>query len=112
MNTEIPDDAYQRTIQQNKAMHVYFTLVADALNDAGLDMKKVLKEEVDIPWTKSSVKEFMWRPIQMAMLNKKSTTELDTINPKNIYEVLDRHLSQKFGIHIEWPCKEEDNKQG
>ena len=70
-----------------------------------------LKEEVDIPWTKSSVKEFMWRPIQMAMLNKKSTTELDTINPKNIYEVLDRHLSQKFGIHVEWPCKKEDNKQ-
>ena len=68
----------QRTIQQNKALHVLFQLLADELNNAGLDMRKTLKPEVEIPWTPRNVKEFLWRPIQKAQLNKASTTELTT----------------------------------
>ena len=33
----------QRTFTQNAALHVYLQLLADELNDAGLDMKKNLK---------------------------------------------------------------------
>lgn len=92
-----------RTLTQNAAMHLYFQMLADSLNDAGLDMKKVLKPEVDIPWTKDSIKNYLWRPIQKAMTKKESTTELDTVNPSEIYKVLDRHLSEKFGVSVEWP---------
>ena len=42
----------QRTLQQNKALHKYFEILADTLNEAGLDARVVLKPEIEIPWTK------------------------------------------------------------
>jgi len=93
----------KRTSQQNKSMHLYFSMLAEELNNSGLEMKKVLKPEIDIPWTTESVKNHLWRPIQKVMMDKESTTELDTVNPSDVYRVLDRHISEKFGIHIEWP---------
>lgn len=100
-------DKDQRTITQNRAMHKYFEMLADALNSAGLDMRKTLKPEIEIPWNKEMVKEHLWRPIQDAMYSKESTTELDTKEPSEVYAVLDRHLGEKFGIHVEWPSNEE-----
>ena len=54
----------KRSDQQNKALHVLFELLAEKLNESGLDMRKTLKESIDIPWTKDTVKNFLWRPIQ------------------------------------------------
>lgn len=96
----------QRTPTQNNALYKYFELLAEALNEAGWDMKKTLKEEVEIPWTKESVKNHLWRPIQEIMLEKHSTTEMNTKDPSEIYAVLDRHLSSKTGVHVEWPTNE------
>ena len=97
----------QRTLLQNKSLHVYFDQLAAALNDAGWEMKKVLEEKaVDIPWSGVRVKEVLWRPIQEALTGKHSTTEINTVDPTEIYAVLDRHLSEKFGVHVEWPCEE------
>lgn len=87
-----------RTISQNRALHLWFQLVAETLNEAGLDMRKVLKPQIDIPWTKQSVKEYLWRPIQKAMLLKDSTTELTTKDLDKVVEVLNRHLGQKLEI--------------
>lgn len=96
-----------RTPLQNKALHLYFTLLATELNDAGLDMKKVLKPSVDISWTKENIKEYLWRPIQEALKLKKSTTELTTAEVSQIWEVLNRHLGEKFGIHQVFPSVEQ-----
>ena len=93
----------KRTDLQNRSLHLYCEMLAEALNDAGLDMKTVLKPEVDIPWTKESVKEHLYKPILKVMLDKDSTTEMDTVNPSEVYQVLDRHLAEKFGITVEWP---------
>lgn len=82
--------------------------MASELNNAGYDMKKTLKPEVNIPWTKDSVKEFLWRPIQKAMTGKRSTTEMNTVDPSDIYEVLNRHLGEKFGIFVMWPHEGEE----
>lgn len=91
----------QRTGQQNRAMHLFFEMLAKNLNDAGLDMRKVLKPEISIPWTKQSVKDQLWREIQQAMYSKRSTTDLlkqEEID--RIHEVLMRHLGEKF--HVEY----------
>jgi len=96
----------KRTIKQNKSLHKYCELLAESLNEAGLDMKKVLKPGIDIPWTKESVKKHLWKPIQEVMLDKESTTEMDTKEPSEIYQVLDRHISEKFGVHIPWPNRD------
>lgn len=96
-------NASKRTVTQNAAMHLYFEMLAVALNDAGLDMKKVLTKKVDILWAKSSVKEYLWRPVQEAMTGKESTTELNTVEPSDIHAALDRHLAEKFGVSVRWP---------
>ena len=98
----------QRTIQQNKALHKFYELLATKLNEAGYDMRKTLKNDIDIPWSKESVKDFLWRPIQQALLGKDSTTELETKDIDKIYDVLNRHLGEKLGIHVDFPSNEPD----
>ena len=99
----------KRTSDQNAALHVLFTLLSDTLNDAGLDMRQVLKPSVAIPWTPASVKEYLWRPIQKTMTGKKSTTELDKLEDiDKIHAVLMRHLAEKFGVeYIDFPSDPE-----
>lgn len=88
----------KRTSDQNKALHVGFKLIADALNDAGHDMRETLKPTVEIPWSDKTVKDYLWRPIQKAMLGKKSTTELDKqMEIDEVWEVLMRHLMKPRG---------------
>ncbi len=41
------------TPNQRNALHLYCEMLACALNNAGYDMKKTLKEEVEIPWQKN-----------------------------------------------------------
>lgn len=96
----------KRTGLQNKSLHKYFELLAIALNNAGWDMKKALKPSVDIPWTKDMVKEHIWKVVQEAMTEKDSTTEINTVDVTEIYEVINRHTADKFGVSVEWPCEE------
>ena len=92
----------QRTLTQNRALHKYFELIAEELNDAGLDMKAVLKPNVDIPWSKQTVKDYLWRPIQILQLKKVSTINLTTRDIDKVFETFNRHIG-KFGIHIPFP---------
>ncbi len=95
-----------RTQKQNRALHLYFTQLAEMLNDAGLDMRTVLKPEIEIPWTPGTIKNQLWRPVQKAYLGKESTTELESPEITKIYEVINRHLA-KFGISLPFPSLEE-----
>lgn len=97
----------QRTLQQNKAIHKYFELLADELNNAGLSMTKVLKPGVEIDWSPSMVKKYLWKPVQDTMLDKESTTKLNTKEVSKIYETLNRLTAQKFGISVVFPSNEE-----
>lgn len=101
--------AKQRTLTQNGAMHLFFQWLADTLNEAGLDMRKTLREDVEVPWTPENVKEHLWRPIQKAMTEKQSTTDITTVEPTAIHEVLSRHLGQKLGITCPaWPKRDQE----
>jgi len=93
----------QRTESQNKALHLYFTQLAELLNDSGLDMKKTLKPGIDIPWSSKSIKEFLFRPIMKSQLQKDSTTELTTKEIDQVVDVINRHLGEKFGITLGFP---------
>jgi len=94
------------TPAQRGAMHLYFEHLANALNDAGLDMVKVLKPGIDIPWTKQSVKDHLYKPVLEAMTGKESTEDMTTVDPEAVYKVLNRHTADKLGISLEWPSKE------
>lgn len=96
----------QRSSQQNRALHKYCALLAEALNDAGFDMKKTLKVDAEIPWSGDRVKDFLWRPVQDAQLGKESTTELTRAEVSKVYDTLNRHLGLKLNIHVPFPVRE------
>jgi len=81
-------------------------MLSEELNDAGYDMKKVLKPTIDIPWTPTSIKEHLWKPTMKAMLNKESTTEMTTGDIDTVYEVINRAMA-KYGIHVPFPSIEQ-----
>lgn len=96
-----------RTDQQNAALHLYFTQLAEALNDAGFDIKKTIRKEIDIPWTAYTIKEYLWRPVQKEYLQKKSTTELDKIQDiDKVYDIINRTISERTGVSVPFPSWE------
>ncbi len=134
--TKIKDD--KRTITQNASIHKYFSLLAEALNDAGYSVPFVLnkkqhelinkvfdwgiaklpehtkiienmrdrllsKNEDELSWSMILVKELLWKPIQKAILNKESTTNLKKDEIDIVYLNLNKLISTKFGISIAFP---------
>lgn len=93
------------TREQQNSLHLFCQQLADELNNAGLDQRVVLKPGVQIPWNKQAIKDMLWRPIQLAMTQKESTTELDKhMEIDAIHSTLMRHLGEKFGIdYIPFP---------
>lgn len=98
-----------RTPTQNNCLHDFCESLAVALNDAGYDMVillSALSKKTEIPWTKTSVKERLWKPVQEAMTNKESTTKATTKEYQEVYETLCRVLSNAApGVHVEWPTR-------
>jgi len=100
----------KRSLKQNASLHVLFSELADKLNESGLDQRVVLKPSVEIPWNLESVKTNLWRPIQIAVTDKISTTELDSVEIDKVYDILMKHLGEKFGIFVDFPANEDENK--
>ena len=96
----------QRTTAQNRAMWKYLDRLSTVLNQAGLDVRTVLKPEVDIFWTKDIAHDYLWIPIQKIMFKTESTTELTTDQVDKIYKVIDKHISEKFDIRVDFPSIE------
>lgn len=94
-----------RTHKQNNALHVYCRMLSEALNDAGYDMKKTLKQEAEIPWTTELVKQYLWKPVQEAVTGADSTSTAGTEDYDKVHQVLSKHLSEKFNVYIPFPAK-------
>ena len=93
----------QRTTAQNRALHLLFTQIAEALNESGLDVREVIK--VDTPWNSYLVKDILWRTIQRKVVRKEHTSDLSKDEIDKIYEILNRALGEK-GIHVPFPSQE------
>ena len=98
----------KRTDSENNAGHLAIRLLAQDLNEQGLEMKEVLAvKEVDVPWTESSVKEVLFKPVIETMFGVKSTTKLDKTQFGQAYDVITRHLAEKLGAQTRpFPSRE------
>ena len=95
-----------RTNRQNRSIWLYCTLLAEALNDSGQYMVLFFyKEGAQVSWTKESVMEAIWRPVQIGMFEIKSTTKIKTNQVSEVYEEINRFIGEKFGIHVAFPDK-------
>ena len=97
-----------RTAKQNDALHLYFEMIAQALNGEGLDVRLVLnvisEKGIDMMWSKELVKELLWRRIQKRFTGKESTTQLDSIGEiTKIYDMLNKFLAENFFITTPFP---------
>lgn len=93
----------ERTLPQNNAMWLDCEIIARKLEQAGIDWKKIIREGgIDIPATKESVMNFLWRPTMEVLYGKKSTRELskNLMEQDKIHEVIMKNLGEKW--HIEW----------
>lgn len=101
----------RRTSKQNRALHLWFKWVAEALNEAhsyfGKEfIDKLYKAQIDIEWDARMVKEYLWRPLQIAMTKKRSSTRLTTKQMSNIIDYLQKNIPDKLGIVTEFPSLE------
>jgi DNA-directed RNA polymerase subunit F len=93
-----------RTLNQNNALHLLFTQLAEEMTEKGIDMKQVLKEGFDFPATPYNIKEFMWKPTQKLLFGKKSTTQLDKTEEINkVYDVMNKLLIERTQGEISMP---------
>ena len=95
------------TEQQIKSLNLYCDQLANALNDAGYDMKKVFEvRTMDIPWSKERVKENLWKDLQETMFGKRSTMQLEKMEVTEVYETLNRFTASNFGVSVPFPSKD------
>ncbi len=93
-----------RTVQQNRAIHLYCKQVAEALNENDLPVVAVLKPEIN--FSMLTVKEQLYKPILAALRGKESTTQINTNEMNDVYDVMNKALSEKHGLHIAFPSVE------
>ena len=86
------------TSQQMKAIHAYCDDIARALVASGCDMQQVVSMPIEP--TGKLVKEIMWRPVQLAMHNKKSVTQLKMHDVDDVYRVIARHLAETYDVDV------------
>ncbi len=71
-----------------------------------MEDRLLLKNEEEMEWNMILVKELLWKKLQEALLKKTSTTQLTKGEVDEVYNVLNRLLGEKFGIHVEFPSEE------
>ena len=95
-----------RTTLQNSALHLWFKQVADILNENGYDMRIFIREGIDVPWNERSFKDYIWRPAQKAVMGERSTTRLKTKDIDRIYDIINKAIGERSGLHIPFPSIE------
>jgi hypothetical protein len=105
MNQSVTIEVFKntRTSQQNRALHKFFQMVADMLNEKGQTFKVL--DEFESQFTGTIVKECIWKPIQLVMFGTDSTKKLKTNEINIILDVLSDHFS-KIGEVVEFPSIE------
>ena len=85
------------TSQQNKAIHAYCDDIARTLAAAGHDMQQVVTLPIE---PRKLVKQIMWRPVQQALLGKKSVTQLKMHDVDDVFRVIAKHLAETHDIDV------------
>lgn len=94
----------QRTNLQNRSLHKYCTEVSDLLKEHGIPIA-VFFQNVEVDPTMETVKT-LFRSIAKSKFGKESTSDLNTFELQEVFEEVNRHISQ-WGIHVPWPSYEE-----
>lgn len=97
----------RRSSLQNASLHKMFSDIAIQLNEMGhtFNYTGFKGSELELMYTGTLIKETLWRPIQIALFNIESTTQIDTFQLNKILDVITNHFA-KIGLQIVFPSKE------
>lgn len=100
----------KRSSQENRALHVLFQNISYELNRLGMEFtyRGVKGMDIQTTYTPEIVKEFLWKPLQNALLKKSSTTQLTHNDIGLIFEILGKWFAEN-GIEISFPSIESLN---
>lgn len=92
----------KRTTAQNSALHLFYEQTADLLRENGIGIKQVLEKfNLEAPATKYGVKEYLWRPLQLSMFGKHSTTELlKKQEIDQVYDALNKFFAEELELQL------------
>jgi hypothetical protein len=102
----------KRSLSQNRALHLYFNMLSEQLNNAGYTFVNIMG--IETHYTPELIKEMIWKPLQLSLYNIKSTSKINTKQINEIIDIFSLHFGEK-GIYIEFPnyqsfiCKLENN---
>ena len=96
-----------RTTTQNKSLHLFFTFIAEELNELGIEYQYtgISGKTFELRYTADLVKEYVWRPIQIALFQKQSTTKLTTKEMNDIIDVITKFFGER-GVVLSFPSIE------
>lgn len=95
----------KRTVKQSNAVHLWFRLIAEELNNAGYE-QKITIGTVEVPWSEASVK-ILFKKIGRYQFNKPKTSGMTTKELTEVAETLNRYLGEAGKVHIPFPSIEE-----
>lgn len=109
---ELKEKKMTRTVKANRALHLYFSMMATHLNDLGLEFRfdGLNIGSISMMYTPELVKEVVWRPIQVALHGYKSTTDLNAREMNEIIDVIMKFFGER-GVYVEFPNKKELEKR-
>ena len=90
----------KRTLQQNKALHLFFTWIAGMFNEVGQTYTNVMG--IETIWSPIMVKELIWKPLQRQLFDTDSTTNINTEQINIIADAIILHFSE-IGFSLEFP---------
>lgn len=97
----------QRTISQNRALHLAFNQVSDLLIEQGIDQRTIVQdlEGYSAPVTPEFLKQ-VFKTIMYTMYRKTSTSYLTTNEMTTCFDVFAKFLSENYGVSITWPSED------
>lgn len=101
----------KRTVKQSKSLHLWCSMLAESLNDAGLTVEKTLTGKAEIPWEMETVKRILFKQIMKAQTGKTSTRDLTTKQLSEVAETLMRYLAEQHSLSVDFPSLESLSNQ-
>ena len=104
---EIKKSKKTRSGAQNRALHKYFGLISEQLNEMGMEFvyTGIRGKELSMPYSSTIVKDYFWRPLQIHLFKKESTTQITTKEMNEIIEIIGKFFAEK-GVDLPFPSIE------
>ena len=95
-----------RTNKQNNTLHLLCRRMAEALNEAGFEIPHPFKPDLEIPYTETSIRELIYKPIIKAMFDADSSTTLTTSQFSEAMTTMVDAVCRNTGVNVSIPTLE------